>query len=332
MDQPLTVGKLRGLQQISDSNGIFAMCAMDHRDSMRKLINKDSPDNVSSETLTEYKCELAEALAPVSTAILQDPIFGAAQVISRGVLPGQTGLLVSLEETGYEKGEEGRITTLLPDWSVEKVKRMGASAVKILLYYRPDKDENAARQRGVVTQVAKDCSTFDIPFLLEPITYPALEAEKEPAIFASHKADLVIHSARDLTPLGVDVLKAEFPADMNYEKDEGILRLSCERLAAASSVPWILLSAGVRFEEFARQVKIACQAGASGFLGGRAIWEEAMGMADQQERRHWLKTVAADRIRQLRDLAAKYAHPWWDKWTATRDKRVDVDSEWFKKY
>ncbi len=129
MDRKLTVGKLRGLQQISDIHGIFGMCAMDHRDSMRKLINKDKPDQVTADELTEYKCDLAEALGPASTAVLLDPLFGAAQAIGRGVLPGQTGLLVSLEETGYEKGEQGRITELLPDWGAEKVRRMGASAV-----------------------------------------------------------------------------------------------------------------------------------------------------------------------------------------------------------
>ena len=65
--------------------------------------------------------------------------------------------------------------------------------------------------------------------------------------------------------LGVNVLKAEFPADVRYEHGEGKLRAACELLDEASVSPWILLSAGVTYEEFAMQVKITCQVGTSGF-------------------------------------------------------------------
>jgi hypothetical protein len=34
-----TIGKLPGLQQISYETGIFAMCAMDHRGSMQRMIS-----------------------------------------------------------------------------------------------------------------------------------------------------------------------------------------------------------------------------------------------------------------------------------------------------
>jgi len=332
MPTQLTLGKLRGLQQISDVRGIFTMCAMDHRGSMQRLINKADPDQVGPDTLTQYKLDLTETLGPDSTAVLLDPIYGAAQAIAGGALPGDTGLLVSLEETGYESDAQGRVTTLLPDWSVEKIKRMGASAVKILLYYRPDLAENAARQRAVTRAVADDCDRADIPFLLEPIAYPVSEADRDPAAFAQRKPVLVAESARDLTPLGVDVLKAEFPADLRYQTDEGRLRAACERLDEASQAPWILLSAGVTFDEFARQVKLACQAGASGFLGGRAIWEEAVHLPEASERRKWLASVGAERMRRLHDLASEYGRPWWKKWANSTAELAAVGPDWYRQY
>lgn len=332
MTRKLTLGKLRGLQQISDAHGLFVMCAMDHRGSMQRLINKADPKQVTADVLVDYKRDLTETLGPESTAVLLDPLYGAAQAIASGALPGDTGLLVSLEETGYESDAQGRVTALLPDWSVEKIKRMGASAVKILLYYRPDLAENAARQREVTRRVADDCIRSDIPYLLEPIAYPIVNTESDPAIFARSKPGLVADSARDLTPLGVDVLKAEFPAVMRYEPDEGRLRAACERLNDASQAPWILLSAGVTFDEFARQLKIACQAGASGFLGGRAIWEEAMHISDAPERRKWLATVAADRMRRLHDIAGEYGQPWWKKWAASVVELTEVGPEWYRQY
>jgi tagatose 1,6-diphosphate aldolase len=249
-----------------------------------------------------------------------------------GVLPGNVGLLVSLEESGYEQTAQDRVTTLLPGWSVEKIKRMGASAVKVLLYYRPDRAESVSRQQAVVRQVAEDCRRADLPFLLEPIAYPVDEAERDSAIFAQRKTDLVVESARQLTGLGIDVLKAEFPADLRYEPDEQRLRAACEQLNDAAAVPWILLSAGVSFEDFARQVKIACQAGASGFLGGRAIWEEATRLPDARGRRRWLATVGAERMRRLRAIAAEFGRPWWKKWVNEVSELVEVSPGWYQRY
>jgi len=328
----LTIGKIRGLQQIADAQGIFAMCAMDHRGSMQRMIDKTAPDQVTDETLIEYKRDLTELLAPVSTAVLLDPIYGAAQSIASGALPGRVGLLVSLEETGYGSDAQGRVTTLLPDWSIEKIKRMGASAVKLLLYYRSDLTGNRSYQQQVVQQVADDCVRVDIPLLVEPIAYPVTPAERESGHFAPYKPLFVIQSARDLTPLGVDVLKAEFPADLHYQGDEGKLRALCEQLDDASQVPWVLLSAGVTFDEFARQVQIACQAGASGFLGGRAIWEEAMHLSEASTRRAWLATVAAERMRRLHEIAGAYGRPWWRKWVSAVDELAVVGSNWYSHY
>jgi tagatose 1,6-diphosphate aldolase len=332
MSKNLTIGKLRGLQQMADDKGILAMCAMDHRGSMQRMINRNAPEQVSYDVLVEYKRDLTERLAPEATAVLLDPIYGAAQAIAGGDLSGNVGLLVSLEETGYESNAQGRVTTLLPEWSVEKVKRMGASAVKILLYYRPDLAGNAAGQRQVTRLVSAQCLDWDIPFLVEPITYAISENEQDPASFATRKTDLVVGSAHDLTPLGVDVLKAEFPADLRYEQDEGRLLAACQQLDEASQAPWILLSAGVSFDEFARQVKIACQAGASGFLGGRAIWEEAMRMPARSDRRAWLDTVGRDRMRRLYEMAGEFGRPWWKKWADSLEELIDISPDWHRQY
>ena len=86
------------------------------------------------------------------------------------------------------------------------------------------------------------------------------------------------------------------------------------------------------YDEFAHQVKIACQAGASGFLGGRAIWEEAMHMHEARERRQWLKTEGRDRMRRLNDIAGEYGRPWWKKWVASVEEFVEVSPDWYRQY
>lgn len=326
------IGKIRGLEQIATREGIFAICAMDHRGSLRRMIDEENPERVNYDTMVERKLELCSALAPHASAVLLDPEFGAAQCIKHAVLPGTTGLLVSIEATGYSGSKDSRITKLLNEWSVEKIKLMGASAVKILVYYRPDLKDVAAQQRHIIEQVAKDCIRYDIPFLVEPICYAIGFESRDEKELAIRKPALVLKTADEITTLPIDVLKAEFPADIRYEKDEKKLLNLCQQLSEISRVPWVLLSAGVSYEQFYQEVKIACKAGASGFLGGRAIWQEAMRIKESRERRKFLATTAVDRLKQLTDIACKYGTPWHKKPGTVPQELTTTSERWHKEY
>ena len=328
----LTIGKIRGLQQIASPDGIFTMCAVDHRGSLRSMIDEDEPEDVDYTEMVERKLELCSSLAGYVSAVLLDPVFGAAQCISKGVLPKTTGLLVSVEASGYSGHKEHRLTELLSDWSVEKIKRMGASAVKILVYYRPDLKQVASQQLSTVNQVAQECIKYDIPFLVEPLSYPVGSEINDNKEYAARKEELVVQTARDITTLPIDVLKAEFPADLHYRKDKYELHELCRKVDEASRVPWVILSAGIDFELFYQQVEIACQAGASGFLGGRAIWQEAMHIDDTKERLHYLSTVAVDRLKRLVEVADRYATPWYKKLGASIHEVADIPENWYQEY
>ena len=328
----LSIGKIRGLQQIANPDGIFTMCAMDHRGSLRSMIDEEHPGEVNYEEMVERKLELCSCLAKYASAVLLDPIYGAAQCISHGVLPNNSGLLVSIEATGYSGEKEHRITKLLDGWNVEKIKRMGASAVKILVYYRPDLKQAASRQLNTVNEVATECIKYDLPFLVEPKSYPIGNEINNPPQFAAVKGELVIKTARDITTLPIDVLKAEFPADLHYKKDKSELINLCHQLDASSQVPWVVLSAGVDFELFRQEVEIACQAGASGFLGGRAVWQEAMNIDNAQERVQYLSTVGADRLKRLTEIASKYAVPWYKKSELATQELAHTSGKWYAEY
>lgn len=329
----LTIGKIRGLQQISTPDGIFIMCAMDHRGSLKAMIEKEQlDDEVDYQELVEHKLELCSILAPYASAVLLDPNYGAAQCISAGVLPGGRGLLVSIEATGYESDPRGRITTLLDGWSVEKIKRMGGSAVKMLVYYRPDLTDLANKQLKTIQIVAEECLKYDIPFLVEPKTYAVSGEDAKSQQFAARKPDLVIETARQISSLPIDVLKAEFPANMTYEMNRTRLHQLCRQLDEASEVPWVILSAGVDYETFRQEVEIACQAGASGFLGGRAIWQEAVSFGDKKERVGFLSTTVVDRLKELAEIAAKYAIPWYRKLGVEPHKLTEICESWYKDY
>jgi tagatose 1,6-diphosphate aldolase len=328
----LTIGKIRGLQQVSNDGGTFTVLAMDHRGSFKQMINPKDSDNVSYDEVVSRKMEMCSELSKYASAVLLDPIYGAVQCISQGALPGNKGLLVSIEESGYEGGKENRITRLLTNWGVEKIKRLGASAVKILVYYRPDLKDLARSQLSIVAEVAEACLRYDIPLFVEPVSYPVGSEVTNPEQFARHREQIVIETARDITALPINVLKAEFPADLKFNKDRGSLSKLCRELDKTSQVPWVLLSAGVDIETFCTQVEIACEAGASGFLGGRAIWQEVMPMTETSKRIEYYRSTVAGRFQRLNDIVRKHGKPWYKKYGASIAELKQGSEIWYQEY
>ena len=333
----ISIGKLRGLQQLADSRGVMTMCAIDHRGALKRALNEKNPDAVSYQDMVDFKLDLCQAVAPFASAILLDPEYGAGQAIAVGLMPGSKGLLISLEKTGYTGGSAARITELLPGWGVKKARKMGASAVKLLIYFRPDLKDIASKQLDLVAGLADQCLEEDIAFLVEPVSYP-IEKERinqsgtSSRKFAEIKPELVIETARQITALPIDVLKAEFPADIKFEQDEAKLLGLCQELNRASRLPWVLLSAGVDFESFRKQVKIACKAGASGFLAGRALWQEGAQIRSRDERMKFFQNTAAPRLKELAEIADIYGKPWYSRLGAENGKFAPLAEGWYRGY
>jgi len=330
MDKSLSLGKLRGLQEIANSYGLFTITALDHRGSLKKAINAEDPKSVSYQQMVDYKIKLLNALAPHSSAILIDPIFGAAPALSGGHISGTQGFLVSLEATGYTDAEGDRVTTVADGWGVDKIKRMGASAVKILLYYNPG-SATAEQQEQFIAQAAEDCRVNDIPMLVEPMTYNIVDGPKKgTAEFAKLKPEMVIETARRLCPLGIDVLKAEFPDDPDFESDEARMADHCKQLTEVAEVPWVLLSAGVGYDTFNLQTRLACENGASGFLAGRAIWQEAPRLPEPDQEQ-FLAETAVGHLEELTSIANSSGRPWAGVYSGEL-KAIDVAEGWQVRY
>src|SRR5690606_4307056 len=106
------------------------------------------PDSLSYGEMAAFKSEVVEALAGVASAVVLDPQYGAAQAIAAGSLPGNAGLIVTVEASGYSGDTTNRRNSLLENWSVDKIARMGASAVKMRLFYHPEA-KSAAKQEAL---------------------------------------------------------------------------------------------------------------------------------------------------------------------------------------
>lgn len=295
----LTLGKRRGLSQCATGDGIFNILALDHRQAVKKIFF-DRPDPYAE--AVSFKRDVVRTLTPLSTAVLLDPSIGAGPCLTDYSLPGSCGLIVTVEASGYEGPSHRRISRLPADWNVGRIKRMGASAVKLLVYYHPQA-ENAAEMRELVQFVSEECRRFDVALFLEVLTYsPNPDVNK---LTRDEFAEAVVQSAADLTPLGADVYKAEFPIDVKNQPDPARWLESCRLLNDASVIPWVILSAGVDYDVFAQQAIIACQAGASGILAGRAIWKEAL-ESPVNKRQDLLTSVGRRRMSQLGATCSQY--------------------------
>jgi tagatose 1,6-diphosphate aldolase len=229
-------------------------------------------------------------------------------------------LVVAVESTGYTGDATARQAQIIPGWSVEKARRMGASAVKLLVYYHPD-SPTAPEIESFTKKIGDECAKHDLVLMLEPLSYSLDENKK---LSSKEKRYVVVETAKRLTPLGVDILKAEFPLDIT-ETDQSVWAEACAEISAASTVPWILLSAAVDYEVFLQQVVVACNAGASGIAVGRAVWKDAV-MMDGNERMKFLRTTARQRISRLTSLCHALARPYTDFHSA------EAPFDWYKTY
>lgn len=316
MLKPISIGKLRGLQACASLRGTFTCLALDHRQNLRKA----NPAFVADAELSRFKLDVTAELAPFATSVLLDPEVSAAQAIAAGKLPGERAFVVAVESTGYGGEATARRGQVIPGWSVEKAKRMGASMIKLLVYYHPD-SPTAAEAEAFTTQIAAECLKYDLGLMLEPLSYSLTDQK----LSSDEKRYVVVETTRRLTPIpGVDVLKAEVPLATD-DLDEARLAAACAEVSAASVTPWILLSAAVTFETYQRQIIAACQAGASGIAVGRAVWQEAVQL-DGQSRLDFLRGTARERLTRLNALCQALAKPYTDFYTA------EAPFDWYKNY
>jgi len=300
-------GKLRGLQRVSTADGFFPICALDHLSDFQELLAPD-PKTVDFAQTVQAKMELIRALSPHVSAFLLDAEFGLAQAIASRALPGAVGLMASIENEDYAIPPGARRTRFRDGWSAAQIKLIGADVLKLLWFYRPEAD-SAEHQRDAVRKLVAQCADLSLALVVEPIWYPLPGEDTKSREWQAKRVEGIIASGHLANELGIDMLKAEFPGDVSTPQGCAAAAEACKRLAAGISVPWVILSAGVGYEQFREQVRIAAEAGASGFLAGRSIWRDAASVHDPAKR----AAAVADAARRLDELTAitrAHGAPW----------------------
>ena len=288
----MELGKLWGLRRLADKQGRFMMLAVDQRTPMAQMIavvRGVKIDQVSFKDMLDVKRSIATTLSSEATGVLIDPNYGVPAALSE--IDVRTGLIITLEDHRVSESEEGRRSHLIDNWDVRSIRNIGADAVKLLVWYRPDTPVAVLQhQQALVESIGNECRLHDIPLILELLTYPLpkdLRNDGSRAEESYKKPELVIESVREFANprFGVDLFKLEspVPTTMLPARDgTNKSRLAQEHFNEIGEIcrragkPWVILSAGVTMQTFSRVLEYAYAAGASGFLAGRAIWQEAV--------------------------------------------------------
>ena len=170
----LTPGKMRGIDQLATDEGVIAVLAIDHRDSLKAVLDAD----VTDAEITQFKLDLIAGVGPQASGVMLEPEFTLPHAIEAGVVKGSQGFMAALEAQGYMQDPWAGPTQMMPGWTAADAKKMGASVAKLLLPYAPERLEHAEAQRAVVAEVAAVCADLDLALLVEPVAFGMEDAAR----------------------------------------------------------------------------------------------------------------------------------------------------------
>ena len=323
----LTKNKRKYLENLSDENGFISALAIDQRGALKKMINKHQKEEATAEQIKEFKTLVSEHLTKYSSSILLDPEYGLEASKMRDK---NAGLLLAYEKTGYDANAVGRLPDCLVEWSAKRLKEEGADAVKFLLYYDVDENEEInIQKKAYMERIGAECIAEDIPFFLEILSYDCNIDDNSTAEYAKVKPRKVIEAMKEFSNprYNVDVLKVEVPVNMKFVEgfSDGQAVYTEEEAAnyfklqdEATQLPYIYLSAGVSAKLFQDTLKFAHDSGAkfNGVLCGRATWANGVEIFTKEGEKaaiEWLNTVGKKNIEELNEIVKKTATSWKEK-------------------
>lgn len=283
---------------LSRPSGVFALVALDQRESLRAYLREASGADVPDEAMVAFKQAALKDLLTSASGVLLDLDFGLPALAVFGGEPPPGGLILAADTLAQDGTGAIVATDLDPRVDAGSIGPWRCSALKLLVIWRPGAPDRRGRQ-DLVTRFMSRCREMGVLGLVEALMDPPTRQLARRPDGAAYYQDM----AEEIAAYGPDIYKTEVPGDPGLPAAE-----ITERSAAISSrlnCPWVLLSNGVPPESYPAVVSAVCEGGASGFLAGRAIWRLAISPGGYDP-----SAGARDRLAELVGIVEQKARPW----------------------
>jgi sulfofructosephosphate aldolase len=285
------------LDALARENGTFLMVAMDQRESLRGMLAEHHPEPIEDEQLVRFKLAVARELAPHASGFLIDRELGFDEVVRQRLIPETCGLALAADAIVPEPGNPVGDTELDPKLDAPAAAAAGAVALKLLVVWRDD--DRRPRRVEMARRFVETARAAGLLSVLEGVVRPP------PGEDGFDREAAVVGAAQELASLGPSLYKVEVP--LHGRGDPAELERRCRELDEAVDCPWVVLSSGVEPDDFPAAVEIACRAGASGILAGRALWRGTLRADDPTE---LLLEQSVPRLRELGEIVDRHGRPW----------------------
>ena len=295
----MTTAERRAYHQICDASGCMMVIACDQRGGMRTLLatTPEEQAKIDNGVLGNTKADITRYLASRAACVLVDPICAVPSLVNDGILPRDTALLIGIDASGWDTSSEGyRISKMVDGISARRVRELGGTGGKIMIYLRMDHEAANSKNLTTLRATVDDFAREDLLLVVEFLTY-RLEGESREQYEAKYPM-LIQEGTRACLQLGSKVLKIPYP---------GSEQACAEVTKIAGQVPWAVLSAGGDHSVFLGQVEAAIKNGASGVIAGRALWKDCISL-DRKVSKERLSTIGLSRLREIQAIVRRH-HP-----------------------
>lgn len=277
-------------KDLARPSGGLAMLAVDQREALRIMFEKVTGIcPITDDVLRNFKVTVAKILSPYASAVLVDRQFCLDEIIKTKAIAPQSNMIVSADE--FIPGNGIPVDDVKIDMAIDPqfVRDNGGKALKLLVLWR--EDESAQDRLNMVQEFCQRCKSAGLVSIIEPVVRP-------PRHLASFdKEQCILKAAKELGDTEADIYKIEMPLGGKGTYQQ--LVDATKRVNDLIKMPWVILSSGVEPDLFPRAVRAAMESGASGFLAGRAVWSNIVGVNDMEM---MLKDLAIPRLETLGNI------------------------------
>ena len=321
----ISAGKYLSLKKMANDKGQFFMFGIEYQHIISKAIQEvlqlnDLPD----QAIRNLKDLVLRMISPECSGIIVDPVYSLASAMM--LIENRIGIGLALDSGDQDREDTQQadmITELMPNWNVNKTKRIGINCAKISVNYDSQFDAIVRqRQRDLVRDIGRQCTNFDMALIVH--LKVGTDASRGDFIDADEKLadylraiDIFAHS-----DYGADLLVVDLPyttsslpdPNSGHHKQVAKVRDTFAAINNALSQAWVITNSDTNSntQDYKNLLAYAVEAGASGFLMGDALWYDDFSHFPNIPRME--DSLQANTVKLMQDcknIFAEQVNPWY---------------------